>query len=167
MNKWLLFVLLTGVVFCQVDSNKVSGFINSFNRDKMKLAIKENESIFKIDNFENPQVKFGNYFAFNNYSAHHHNQYFKVGNKVIIDSNYEKFMYNNNSKYSDIYGKELISRINGPYNTGARYFPLGNGIFNIDARTYNDSKGISEGQSLGIGIFGVTIYEFYKNGKTY
>ena len=167
MNKWLLFVLLTGVVFCQVDSNKVSGFINSFNRDKMKLAIKENESIFKIDNFENPQVKFGNYFAFNNYSAHHHNQYFKVGNKVIIDSNYEKFMYNNNSKYSDIYGKELISRINGPYNTGARYFPLGNGIFNIDARTYNDAKGISEGQSLGIGILGVTIYEFYKNGKTY
>ena len=76
-------------------------------------------------------------------------------------------MYNNNSKYSDIYGKELISRINGPYNTGARYFPLGNGIFNIDARTYNDSKGISEGQSLGIGIFGWTIYEFYKNGKTY
>ena len=167
MNKWLLFVLLTGVVFCQVDSNKVSGFINSFNRDKMKLAIKENESIFKIDNFENPQVKFGNYLAFNNFSAHHHNQYFKVGNKVIIDSNYEKFMYNNNSKYSDIYGKELISRINGPYNTGARYFPLGNGIFNIDARTYNDSKGISEGQSLGIGIFGWTIYEFYKNGKTY
>ena len=53
----------------------------------MKFAIKENESIFKIDNFVNPQVKFGNYFAFNNYSAHHHNQYFKVGNKVIIDSN--------------------------------------------------------------------------------
>ena len=167
MKKCLLLVLLTGISFCQVDTNKVSGFINSFNRDKMKLAIKENESIFKIDNFENPQVKFGNYFAFNNYSAHHHNQYFKVGNKVIIDSNYEKYMYNNNSKYSEIYGKELISRINGPYNTGARYFPLGNGIFNIDARTYNDSKGISEGQSLGIGIFGWTIYEFYKNGKTY
>ena len=167
MKKCLFLVLLTGVSFCQVDTNKVSGFINSFNRDKMKLAIKENESIFKIDNFKNPQVKFGNYLAFNNFSAHHHNQYFKVGNKLILDSNYEKFMYNNDSKYSDIYGKELISRINGPYNTGARYFPLGNGIFNIDARTYNDSKGISEGQSLGIGIFGWTIYEFYKNGKTY
>ena len=107
MKKCLFLVLLTGVSFCQVDTYKVSGFINSFNRDKMKLAFKENESIFKIDNFENPQVKFGNYFAFNNFSAHHHNQYFKVGNKVIIDSNYEKFMYNNNSKYSDIYGKEL------------------------------------------------------------
>ena len=167
MKKCLLFVLFTGVSFCQVDTNKISGFINSFNRHEMKSSIKENESIFKIDNFKNPQVKFGNYLAFNKFSSHHHNQYFKVGNKLILDSNYEEFMYNNNSKYSDIYGKELISRINGPYNTGARYFPLGNGIFNIDARTYNDSKGISEGQSLGIGILGVTIYEFYKNGKTY
>jgi len=167
MKKYLLFVLLIRVAFAQLDTNRVLGFINSFNRYETKLAIKENESIFKIDNFKNPQVKFGNYLAFNNFPAHHHNQYFKVGNKLILDSNYEKFMYNNNSKYSDIYGKELISRINGPYNTGARYFPLGNGIFNIDARTYNDSKGISEGQSLGIGIFGLTIYQFYKNGKTY
>ena len=167
MKKCLLFVLFTGVSFCQVDTSKVSPFINSFNRYKMKLAIKENESIFKIDNFKNTQVKFGNYLAFNNFPAHYHNQYFKVGNKLIIDSNYDKFMYDNNSKYSDIYGKELISRINGPYNTGARYFPLGNGIFNIDARTYNDSKGISEGQSLGLDIFGITIYEFYKNGETY
>ena len=167
MKKYLLISLLLSIAFGQSDTSMILGFINSFNRHEMKSSIKENESIFKIDNFKNPQVKFGNYLTFNNFSAHHHNQYFKVGNKLILDSNYEKFMYNNNSKYSDIYGKELISRINGPYNTGARYFPLGNGIFNIDARTYNDSKGISEGQSLGIGILGVTIYEFYKNGKTY
>ena len=101
MKKCLLFVLFTGVSFCQVDTNKVSAFINSFNRDKMKLVIKENESIFKIDNFKNPQVKFGNYLAFNNFPAHYHNQYFKVGNKLIIDSNYDKFMYDNNIIYDN------------------------------------------------------------------
>ena len=167
MKKYLLISLLIKIAFGQSDTSIILGFINSFNRHEMKSSIKENESIFKINNFKNSQAKFGNYLAFNNFSADHNNQYFKVGNKLILDSNYEEFMYNNNSKYSDIYGKELISSINGPYNAGARYFPLGNGIFNIDARTYNDSKGISEGQSLGIGILGVTIYEFYKNGKTY
>ena len=167
MKKYLLIALLLSIAFGQSDTSVLLGFINSFNRDEMKLAIKENKSIFNIDNYKNPQDQFGHYWGFNNFPHLDHNQYFKVSDEFIVDSNYGKFMYDNDSKYSDIYGKELISVINGPYNSGLRYFPLGNGIFNIDARTYNDSKGVSEGQSLGIGIFGVTIFKFYKNGQTY
>ena len=75
MKKYLLISLLLSIAFGQSDTSMILGFINSFNRYEMKSSIKENESIFKIDNFKNPQIKFGNYLAFNNFSADHHNQY--------------------------------------------------------------------------------------------
>lgn len=165
MKFHLCILIVFSFLMAQVDLNETKVFNDSFSFKKKDHSFKKNQSIFSIGDYEESQLKYGKYLGYNNLSHQHYNQYFKIGDGLVIHSNYEKFVYNN-SKYSDIYGKELINIVNGPYNSGIRYFPLGNSILNIDARTYNDVNGISEGQSLGLGIWGVTIYKFYKNGKT-
>ena len=118
--------------------------------------------IFNYDNFE---VHSGKYLGYRNFQNYSHSQYFKLNKGLLIDSNYSNFMYNRNFFYAEKYGKNLIDEINGPYDAGLRYFPLGNGIFNIDARNHINSRGISEGHSLGIGLLGWTIYNFYTKGS--
>ena len=164
--KFQLYILIVfSLLIAQVDSNASKVFNHSFILEKKNHSLKKNQSIFSIDYYKDSQLKLGKYLGYNNLPYQNYNQYFKIGDGLVIHSNYEKFMYSNNSRYSDIYGKDLITRVNGPYNSGLRYFPLGNNFLNIDARTYNDVNGISEGQSLGIGIWGMTIFKFYKNGK--
>ena len=165
MKFHLHILIVFSFLKAQVDSNATIVLPDSFSFKKKGHTFKKNQSIFSIGDYKDSQIKIGKYSAYNNLPHQHYNQYFKIRDGLVIHSNYEKFMYSNNSKYSDIYGKELINRVNGPYNSGLRYFPLGNSFLNIDARTYNDVNGISEGQSLGIGIWGMTIFKFYKNGN--
>ena len=165
MKFQLCIMIVFSLLIAQVDSSVTKVLIDSFTFKKKDHSFKKSQSIFFIDNYEDSQLKYGKYMGYNNLPHQNYNQYFKIGDGLVIHSNYEKFMYSNNSRYSDIYGKDLINRLNGPYNSGLRYFPLGNSFLNIDARTYNDVDGVSEGQSLGLGIWGMTIYKFYKNGK--
>jgi len=165
MKFHLYILIIFSYLIAQVDSNVTKVFPDSFSFKKKGHTFKKNQSLFSIGDYKDSQLKIGKYLGYNNLPHQHYNQYFKIGDGLVIHSNFEKFMYSNNSKYSDIYGKDLINRVNGPYNSGLRYFPLGNNFLNIDARTYNDVNGISEGQSLGIGIWGMTIFKFYKNGK--
>ena len=159
MKKYLFIFLLYSII---VGQEKIDTLFHFTNASIKNNQLNKSGLIF---NYDNSEVHFGNYLGYRNFPYHSHSRYIKINKSLLIDSNYSKFMYNRNFSYAEKYGKDLIDRINGPYNTGLRYFPLGNGIFNIDARNHINSRGISEGQSLGLGVLGLTKYNFYTKGN--
>ena len=170
MRKYLIYIISIAFAFGQ---SKTETMINSVDLNRInnefKLA-KKNRSIIeskKLDYRQEYSINLGQYLGSQPQTfGHHQDFYYIIKENLIVDTNIPEFMLNSSSAYSQKYGKNLIGRINGSYDIGLCYYPLDNGIFNLDARTYNDYRGMSEGQSLGVGIFGFTIFNFYENGNT-
>lgn len=170
MWKYFIYIISIAFPFGQYNIDTLTNSVGLTSINNKNSQIKKNRLIVDRKQLEYRQkysINIGQYLEFQPQAfGYHRDFYYRIKENLVIDTNIPEFMLNSGSAYSQKYGKDLIVRINGSYDTGLRYYPLDNGIFNLDVRTYNDFRGMSRGQSLGIGVFGITIFNYYQNGNT-
>ena len=78
---------------------------------------------------------------------------------LIVDANVH--LFNVMGAYTDLWGNDVSRQLNTAFDAGVHYYPMNNGIFDVEARTHHSP--FFNGQYVNLNILGFTVKRLYKS----
>ena len=163
LQKLFNYLLSFGIICLSVDALeaqfKIDSPLSKLAENQSRRTVIKDSLSFVDSRFDHRQ-KFSMGFAVYDRRPLSYNAYtniltYQIREDLIADA--KLGLFNISGPYSDIWGS---SELQTSVDVGLRYFPMNNGLFDIEARTYH-TPGFN-GQYVYLNLLGVRIKRLYK-----